>query len=71
MDQNLKLFVWEGVLEDYTAGITFALARTATEAKQLLIKKGITEHRWKGIKLDGVEPSRYSSPTANYVYGGG
>lgn len=33
----LKLFVWENVLRDYTAGIAFALAHDADEARRLIV----------------------------------
>jgi hypothetical protein len=33
----LKLFVWEGVLRDYTPGIAFALAHDADEARRLIV----------------------------------
>lgn len=31
-----RLYVWDGVLEDYTAGIMFALADSAAEAREVL-----------------------------------
>lgn len=37
--QNMKLFVWEGVLTDYTSGIMFAIAETVEEARASLLKK--------------------------------
>ena len=33
----LRLYVWEGVLTDYTSGIAFALARSVEQARKLLI----------------------------------
>ena len=36
---KLKLFVWEGVLSDYTDGIMFALAHTEEEAREMIVKK--------------------------------
>lgn len=67
----MKLFVWEGVLEDYTAGMAVALAENATEAKKLLIKEGIPENKWEGVKLDGVKPTSRVTKCAFYCYGGG
>ena len=36
MDSNLKLFVWEGVLEDWTSGIVCVLAHDLEEAYRLV-----------------------------------
>ena len=36
---KLKLFVWEGVLSDYTDGIMFALAHTEEEAREMIVKE--------------------------------
>jgi len=71
MNEKLKLFVWDGVLEDWTTGMAFALAENATEAKKMLIEKGMPECHWDGIKLDGIKPSIRTSRCAFYSYGGG
>lgn len=34
---NLKLFVWQGVLCDYTSGIAFALAKNVEEAREAIL----------------------------------
>jgi len=34
-----KLFVWEGVLYDYTSGVMFALAESVEEARSLVQEK--------------------------------
>ncbi|MHA1827911.1 MAG: hypothetical protein ACTSX6_04605 [Candidatus Heimdallarchaeaceae archaeon] len=39
MESKLKLFVWSGVLNDYTGGIAFAIAETEQEAREMLLKK--------------------------------
>ena len=41
MNENLKLFVWEGdgVLEDYTSGMICVLAQNLEEALGLIRKK--------------------------------
>ena len=36
---EMKLFVWEGVLTDYTSGIAFALAESVDEARKLILEK--------------------------------
>ena len=35
----MKLFVWEGVLEDYTLGMVCALAKNEKQAWEMLYKK--------------------------------
>jgi hypothetical protein len=37
--KQLKLFVWEEFGTDYTQGIAFAIAETAEQAQELVIKK--------------------------------
>lgn len=39
MKAKLKLYVWEGVLEDYTSGVMFALAESTEHARKLLLEK--------------------------------
>jgi len=36
---NLKLFVWEDVLRDYSTGVMFALAKDESEARKLLLEQ--------------------------------
>jgi hypothetical protein len=35
---RVKLYVWEGVFNDYTEGIAFALARTVREAREVIAR---------------------------------
>lgn len=37
--EPLKLYVWDGVFADYTDGIAFALARSAKEARALIVAR--------------------------------
>jgi len=69
--KKLKLYVWEGVLTDWTSGMAVALASSPEEAKAQLIKAGVYEHSWDGLKLDGVEPYVTEEPSGFFVYGGG
>jgi len=39
MEPKMKVFVWEGVLVDYTPGMMFAVAPTLEEARAELRKK--------------------------------
>lgn len=67
-----KLYVWEGVLCDYTDGIAFALAESPEKAAEMLKKEiggGMWESaHWEGIKLDGVLPVEKD---CGYCWGGG
>ena len=65
---KLKLYVWEGVLCDYTCGIMFALAHDAEEARGIILK----EDAWSTAR-DGLanEPKVYDSPKGFAVWGGG
>ena len=70
MPDELKLFVWEGVLQDWTSGIAFAMAYTEEEARRL-----VREKLGYDIKNDSDEfdetPNVYYEPAAGYCYGGG
>lgn len=39
MNKELKLYVWEDVLRDYSSGIMFALASSVEEAREMLLAK--------------------------------
>ena len=69
---QLKLYVWEDVLEDYTSGIMCALATSPEHARELLRK----DPEWSAtgyIERDMMaeEPQEYDVPVAFAVYGGG
>lgn len=66
---NLKLYVWEDVLTDYTSGtsgIAFALAESVEQARELIKEKGLfhIEHLNSG-------PLVVDQPEGFYLYGGG
>ena len=80
--RKLKLFVWEGVLTDYTSGVIFALARDAQHARELVCaKEGINPKTGKSLTnseytprvwLDmKKEPQVVTKPEAFLVWGGG
>jgi hypothetical protein len=76
--RKLKLFIWRGVLTDYTDGLAVALAYSAKQAVSLLRAESVAETgvdfldgRFDGVKLDGVEPEVFSSPVSAHVHGGG
>lgn len=63
---GLKLFVWDGVLTDYSSGIMFALAHDVDEARRLIVKACdyvIEEDLAK-------EPTVYTTPVARVLWGG-
>jgi hypothetical protein len=51
----MKLFVFEGVLADYTDGIAFALARNVVEAKLKIYEKSLDER----YISDDPKPKKY------------
>ena len=66
---KLKLFVWEGVLTDYTDGVMFALAETKEEAKDIINKRYVF---WcVENDLNEYEPDVYDSKVGFAVFGGG
>ena len=67
MLDNLKLYVWEDVLHDYTAGMMVALAHNANEARVLLLEKC----DYLPQADISQEPVEITEPAAFFVYGGG
>jgi hypothetical protein len=68
---KLKLYVWDGVLTDYSSGIVFALAESPKAAIKMLLAKGLGDHHVKGTMIDGVKPKMYRRPVCRFVHGGG
>ena len=64
--KKLKLYVWEGVLEDWTSGIMFALAENADDARKLIADK--MTYETDDLK---IEPKEITEREGFYVYGGG
>jgi len=75
MENNLKLFVWEDVLADYTPGIAFAIAETKEEAIELIIQKHQLDSTYFPSdfykELREYEPDIYECKAGFYLYGGG
>jgi len=68
--EQLKLFVWEGVLTDYTDGVMFALAHNIEEAKDLIRQKA-GEYELKDIEYDlKNKPLIVKKPEGFYLFGG-
>ena len=69
----MRLYVWEGVLQDYTPGIAFTLASTADEARNLIATSlGGSEYIQKMIKKElAGRPRVFTKPIGFGLYGGG
>jgi len=65
--KNLKLYVWEDVLCDYTCGVIFALAETLDEAKELVNEESEYNLDWEMEK----EPKIIENKFAFSLWGGG
>jgi hypothetical protein len=74
MRKNLKLYVWEDVLCDWTCGIAFALASSEAEARRL-INVELGNRNSEGVIEDGTSdwgrPKVYTTRVAYAIYGGG
>jgi len=66
--KKLKLFVWEGVLADYTSGVMFALAKDVESARKMLLEK--YPGSWSLERDILLEPKVYSEPFSFAVWGG-
>ncbi len=72
MPKKLKLYVWEDVLCDYTAGVMFALAPDVETARTMLRTKNLRENGWALPEEDlAKEPNCYTEPFALTLSGGG
>lgn len=64
---SYKMYVWEGVLADWSGGMVCVLAVSKRQALALLKKKH--EGAWK--ECSKLEPDVYNKPGAVYKHGGG
>lgn len=82
--EPLRLFVWSGVLVDYTDGLMVAMAASVEDARAMLRQKfradGLTggpAGRDNGKATDLIEadlakvPTEYDGPACAVVWGGG
>lgn len=70
----MKLYIWNNVLWDYSAGLAFALANSVEEARALILKKHIEEELY--IPDDFPEellqpPLIIDHAEGFYIHGGG
>ena len=68
MSNELKLYVWEDVLSDYTAGLAVILAHDEGEARRIM-KEKFPDYVVKNLPFG--ECKIVTEPDAFYVYGGG
>lgn len=71
MTPNLRLYVWEDVLSDYTDGVMFALAESVEEARAIIMRD---HNGWEGGAVhSGLqrEPKVCETPIGFAVWGGG
>jgi len=60
---ELKLFVWTGFCTDYTPGLAFAIAKTESEAKELVLKeRGYEVYDWGTLEVKPISKCAYSVP---------
>lgn len=69
-EETLKMFVWTGVLSDYTSGMVCVLAHSKEEAYDIVRKTESLSDSSKGEIL-AMEPETVSKPSLVCVYGGG
>lgn len=72
--RRLRLYVWEGVLRDYTEGIAFAVAESEPKARALIWKKlgyQLDQRIEPGLNGPATHTLELDSPCAFALYGGG
>lgn len=67
MENELKLFVWEKVLVDYTDGIMFALAKDVDQARNIIRKRAREYYIDDDLEK---EPEVYTDPVGFFIFGG-
>jgi hypothetical protein len=68
--KKLKLYVWEGILCDYTCGIAFALAESVEEARKLVIESEYEVNRTHVEEDIKGEPKIFDTPKGYVLWGG-
>jgi hypothetical protein len=67
---NLKLYVWEDVLCDYSCGMACVLAESEEAALKLLAETWPDMWKYHHEEFEGVDPDVYEVPVAVYSRGG-
>lgn len=69
---KLKMYVWRGVLTDYTSGIACALAHNEDEARRVILRDaGDCERSMLAGDIEKRADEVYEKPSGVYVWGGG
>jgi len=65
--EKLKLFVWSGFSPDYSSGLAFAVAKSETEARELIeLNRGYEVYTWGKLEILPI-----NAKVARSVCGGG
>ena len=68
--EEYKLYIWRNVLCDWTCGIAFAVAKTAEEARAVIVTE--THGSYEELEnLDLAAAEVHDFPYGSHVYGGG
>ncbi len=73
VSRKVRLYVWRGVLTDYTSGIAVAAARSIEEARTALLVAAKNDCQLSTLagQLITIEPEVLDIPAGAYVCGGG
>lgn len=63
---TLKLYIWDGALKDWTAGIMFAFAENVDHARELLL----AECNYVPTGELMIAPEVFETPVARVIWGG-
>lgn len=70
MSDELKVYVWEDVLRDYSSGMVVIIAHNLDEAREVFLKK-YPDEQYILNDFFGSPHEVVTEPDAFYVYGGG
>jgi hypothetical protein len=67
---GLKVYVWQDVLRDYSAGLVVIIAHNLDEAREVFMRDYPNE-QYVLDNFFGAPHTVHTDPAAFYVYGGG
>ena len=70
-NNNLKLYVWDDVLVDYSSGVMFALANNVEEAREVILDSEYSYNEGTIVKDLKQKPKVYQEPFGLAIWGGG
>ncbi len=70
---DLKLYIWKGVLADYTPGVIFAMAYTLPQARKVVMDATAEDWARESVASAVMEndPEVHETPYGFYIRGGG